>query len=162
MKVFKMTFVTILVLLFVSIGYSQTVIPVAADAGPDADLTAALIYANSGAVSDIILELTTDGGIYELSEQESISVPFTIRAKADLANKPIIRAATGDTVSTVFEVWADFTVEGIIFDGKRTDGSLNPFTSKDVIGVVPVPDIEPVNQPRQNLVISNCEFYNVF
>ncbi len=162
MKVFKMTFVTILVLLFVSTGYSQTVIPVAADAGPDADLTAALIYANSGAVSDIILELTTDGGIYELSEQDSISVPLTIRAKADLANKPIIRASAGDTVSTVFEVWADFTVEGIIFDGERTDGSLNPFTSKDVIGVVPVPDIEPVNQPRQNIIIKDCEFYNIY
>jgi hypothetical protein len=158
MKVFKMTFVTILALLCVSIGYSQTVIPVAADAGPDANLKAALVYANSGVVSDIIIELTTDGGIYEFSEGDSISVPLVIRAKADLVNKPIIRASAGDTVATVFEVWADFTVEGIIFDGKRGDGTLNPFTSKDVIGVIPPPD---ESTPRHNIVIRNCEFRNV-
>ena len=161
MKLFKMTFVALFVLFFAGIGFSQMVIEVAADAAPEANLTAALIFANSGAAEDVIIELTTDGGIYELSAQDSVSVPFTLRAKEGLVDKPIIRAAAGDTLTTVLEVWADFTVEGIIFDGKRTDGTLNPFTTKDVIGIVPVPDIEPVNQPRQDIVVRNCEFWNI-
>lgn len=163
MKIFKMTFVTITIILCASMGYSQTVFPVEAGAGPGADLTAALQVANTGTPPDVIIELVTDGGIYELSEQDSVSVPFTLRAKADLTEKPIIRAATGDTLTTVFEVWADFTVEGIIFDGKRTDGTLNPFTTKDVIGVVPHPDVpEPVNQPRHDIVVRDCEFWNIY
>jgi len=120
------------------------------------------VYANSGAVSDIILELTTDGGIYEFSESDSISVPLTIRAKADLANKPIIRASAGDTLNTVFEIWADATIEGIIFDGRRTDGTLNPFTSKDVIAVVPVADVDQAEQPRHNITIKGCEFHEIY
>jgi hypothetical protein len=158
MKVFTVIFL----ILLVAAGYTQTVVPVEADAEPNANLQAALVFANSGATQDIVIELVTSGGEYVLPEQDSISVPMTIRAKADLAEKPIIRASLGDTVSTVFEVWADATIEGIIFNGERSDGSLNPFTSKDVIGVVPVPDIDPVNQPRNNIIIRNCEFYNVY
>ena len=162
MKVFKMTFVTILVILCASIGFSQTVIQVAADAAPGADLIGALQFANESGTPDVIIELTTDGGIYELSEMDSVSVPFGIRAAAGLTNKPIIRASAGDTLTSVLRVWADFTVEGIIFDGRRTDGTLNPFTGKDVIGVGPVPDIAPVDQPRQALVIKDCEFWNIY
>jgi hypothetical protein len=162
MKVFRISFVAVLIILTASLGHTQTVIQVAADAGPDANLTAALSFANSSGTPNVMIELTTDGGIYELSERDSVSVPFGIRAAAGLTEKPIIRAAAGDTVSTVFEVWADFSVEGIIFDGRRTDGTLNPFTSKDVIGVVPVPDIDPINQPRHNITIKDCEFYEIY
>jgi hypothetical protein len=160
MKVFKMTFVTILVVVGAGIGYSQTVWPVAADAAPPADLTGALKLANESGTPDVIIELTTDGGIYELSRWDSVSVSFGIRAAAGLTNKPIIRASAGDTLTSVFRVWADFTVEGIIFDGKRTDGTLNPFTSKDVIGVIPNPADN--STPRNNIVIRDCEFWNVY
>ncbi len=65
MKVSKMTFVTILVMLCASMGFSQTVIKIEDTAGEGADLKAALSYANSGQ-SDLIIELTTDGGNYYL------------------------------------------------------------------------------------------------
>jgi len=139
-----------------SFAFAQTIEVKAGVAGED--LVDALAYVNGGGAADTLL-LVTDGGIYEFSTGDTISVPIIISAAAGLTNMPIIRASAGDTVETVFEVWADFTVEGIIFDGKRTDGTLNPFLSKDVIGVVPHPD---GTFPRHDITIRDCEFHNIY
>lgn len=139
-----------------SFAFAQTIEVKAGVAGED--LVDALAYVNGGAAADTLL-LVTDGGIYELSTADSISVPLTIMAAAGLTNKPIIRASAGDTCDTFLEIWADFTVEGIIFDGKRTDGTLNPFDDKMLIGNVPHPD---GSFPRNDLTIRNCEFRNAY
>jgi hypothetical protein len=158
MKVFYLIILSIVfAFCIVNVGFAQT-IPV--DAGPptsETGLRAALAHANAGNAD--VLELVTDGGVYELSEWDSISVPLTIRAADGLTDKPIIRAAAGDTCTSFLRTWADFTVEGVIFDGERTDGTLNPFTSKDVIAVVPNPD---GSKPRHDIVIRDCEFRNVY
>jgi hypothetical protein len=158
MKFFYLT-ITIIVCAFCisNVGFAQT-IPV--DAGPPdhaTGLVTALAFANGGNAD--VLELVTDGGVYELSKPDSISVPLTIRAKDGLTNKPIIRVAAGDTCDIFLEVWADFTLEGVIFDGKRTDGTLNPFDDQSLIANVDHPD---GTFPRNSLTIRNCEFRNCY
>jgi len=138
------------------VGFAQT-IQVAADAPVGQRLQGALVFANGGNAD--VLELVTDGGIYELSTADSISVPLTIRAADGLTNKPIIRASAGDTCGVFLEVWADFTVEGIIFDCERTDGTLNPFVDKSIIVNEAHPD---GTWPRNDLTIRDCEFRNVY
>ena len=123
------------------------------------DLVDALAAVNSGAVLADTLVLVSDGGIYELSESDSISVPMTIMAAPGLTDKPIIRAAAGDTCGRFFEVWADLSLEGIILDGKRTDGTLNPFTEEEMIGGVQNPD---ESWGRFDFTIKDCELRNVY
>ncbi len=152
--------VTFLVMIcMVSMSFGQTI---QAQAGVEgADLKDALMAVNGGFAADVI-ELVTDGGFYEFSDVDSISVPLTIRAADGLAVKPTIRAAIGDTLGRYLEVWADFTVENVIFEGTRSDGSLNEFSSKDVIAIVPNPTTgTQANTPRLDITVKGCEFYNV-
>ena len=149
-----MTFVTVLILFFAGISFSQTVIQVEASAAPGATLMDALAYANSGAVPDIIIELTTDGGIYYLSDSDSVDVPLTVRAAEGLTNMPVIKAADGDTVRNFFTVYNDFTLQGIVLDGKRDDGSYN-LTRSHL-------SVEPKHaELRVNVLVKDCVLQNV-
>ncbi len=162
MKVSQMTFVTILALFCItSFGYSQTVLPVAADAGPDADLTAALLYVNSGAAADPVIELVTDGGVYTLNASDSVLYDLTIRAKEGLTEKPKI--IPGDTLGCFLEIDESLltssitlTIQGIKFDGRFADGSLNPFGSKDFIAIVRGGEVDRTVLP--NLILEDCDF----
>jgi hypothetical protein len=162
MKVFKMTFVTIFAVLSIAgIGYSQTVLPVAADAGPDADLTAALIYVNTGAVADPVIELVTDGGVYTLNASDSVMFDLTIRAKDGLTAKPTI--IPGDTLGCFLEIDESLLtssitlkIQGVKFDGRFADGSLNPFGSKDFIAIVKGDEADRTVLP--NLILEDCDF----
>ncbi len=154
MKVDKMTFVTVLIMFFAGMSFSQTVIPVEAGAAPGADLTAALDYANSGAVPDIIIELVTDGGTYYLNESDSVDVPLTVRAADGLTNMPVIKPADGDTVRNFFTVYNDFTLQGIVLDGKRDDGTYN-LTRAQL-------SVEPKHaELRVNVLVTDCVLKNV-
>jgi|SaaInl8_200m_RNA_FD_contig_31_322307_length_2775_multi_10_in_0_out_0_2 hypothetical protein len=155
----RLVVTSLILVCLVSMSFGQTVQAQAGVAG--ADLADALAAINGGYAADVI-ELITDGGFYEFSATDSISVPLTIRAAAGLAVKPTIRAAVGDTLGRYLEVWADFTVENVIFEGTRSDGSLNIFSSKDVIAIVPNPATgTQANTPRLDITIRGCEFYNV-
>jgi len=83
---------------------------------------------------------------------------MTIRAADGLVNKPTIRTSVGDSTRQFFEVWADFTIEGVILEGLRSDGTLNPFEGKDAIGIVPHPD---GSLPRHDITIKDCDFRNM-
>jgi hypothetical protein len=156
MKIFKINFVTILaVLCIASMSYSETVIPVEAGAGEGADLTSALIYVNSGAVVDPVIELVTDGGEYFLHDADSNIVPITIRAAADLTEKPVIKVAEGDTVQVFFRAKSDFTIQGIIMDGQRADGTYNPLAS-----FIWFDAVDGVSRP--DYMINDCVFKNIF
>jgi len=142
-----------------SLSFGQTISAQAGVAG--ADFSDALGAINGGYAADVI-ELATDGGFYELSAADSVTVPLTIRAAAGLAVKPTIRVAVGDTIGRYLKVWADLTVENVIFDGKRSDGSLNAFTSKDVVAFAPNPVTgTQENTPRMDVTFKGCEFYDV-
>ena len=152
MKVSKMTFVTILAILWVSFGYAQTVIPIEDTAGEGADLKAALSFSNSG--QDVIIELTTNGGTYYLSEPDSITVPLIIRAAEGLTEKPVIRVPDGDTVQVFLMAKSDFTLQGIIMDGQRDDGTYDPLASHLWIDVTN-------DGSKPDYWINDCVFKNV-
>ncbi len=166
MKVFKMTFVTILaVLCFAGIGYSQTILPVEAGAGEGADLTAALLYVNTGAVADPVIELVTDGGVYTLNASDSVMYDLTIRAKEGLAEKPMI--IPGDTLDNFLVIDEShltssitLKIQGIKFDGRFADGSLNPFGNKDFIAIDRGNAADRTVLP--NLIIEDCDFSNCY
>ena len=166
MKVLQMTFVMILVVLCIAgIGYTQTVIPVSADAGADANLTAALLYVNSGAVEDAVIELTTDGGVYTLNASDSVMYDLTIRAKEGLAEKPMI--IPGDTLGNFLEIDESLLTSSITlklkdikFDGRFADGSLNPFDNDDFIAVNRSDEADRTIQP--NVIVENCDFSNCY
>lgn len=123
------------------------------------DLVDALAAVNGGAVIADTLLLVTDGGIYELDRGDTISVPMVIKAADGLTNKPIIRSSAGNDLDRFFEVWADLTLEGIILDGERTDGTLNAFGEDDMISGVQNPD---ESWGRFDLTIRDCELRNVY
>jgi hypothetical protein len=156
MKIFKMNLVTILAVLSIaSFSYSQTLIPVEAGAGEGADLTSALTYVNSGVVTDPVIELVTDGGVYYLHAPDSIKVPLILRAAERLTEKPVIRVPVGDTLAVFFRTKSDFTLQGIVMDGQRDDGTLNPLASHIWFDV---PDF--VSKP--DYFINDCVFKNVY
>ena len=152
MQVSKMSFVTILVLLCASLGFSQTVIPIEDTAGEGADLKAALSFANSG--QDVIIELTTNGGKYYLSEPDSITVPLTIRAAEGLTEKPVLRVPNGDTLQVFCMAKSDFTLQGIIMDGQRDDGTYDQLASHIWIDVTD-------DGSKPDYWINDCVFMNV-
>ncbi|MBD3383358.1 T9SS type A sorting domain-containing protein [candidate division KSB1 bacterium] len=159
-------FVTILAVLLLSgLSFSQTVLPVEADAGPDADLTAALAVVNSGQVPNPIIELVTDGGVYKLFDEDSVTQTVTIRAAAGLTEKPMI--IPGDTLDCFLEIdeallmeSITLTLQGIKFDGRFEDGSLNPFDNKDFIAIVRNDAADRSILP--NLIVEDCEFSNSY
>ncbi|MBD3290593.1 T9SS type A sorting domain-containing protein [candidate division KSB1 bacterium] len=166
MKSFKTMFFTILaVFCIVGINHSQTLIPVEAGAGADANLTAALIFANSGAAENVVIELVTDGGVYKLNAEDSVLHDLTIRAKEGLAEKPMI--IPGDTIDCFLEIDESLLTEsitlklqGIKFDGRFEDGSLNPFDNKDFIAVVRGDEADRSILP--NVIVEDCDFSNCY
>ena len=87
--------------------FGQTVTQIAA--GTD-QISAALAAASAG---DII-ELVTDGGIYNETATTLITVPVTIRAKRGLSAPPVW---TCDNGSRAITLSADLTLYGSVFDG---------------------------------------------
>jgi len=156
MKVTNMILFTMLTLLCTAtIIFSQTIIPVEADAGEGADLKSALAYVNSGVVNDPIIELVTDGGKYYLSEEDSVIFPLTLRAADGLSEKPVIKPAVGDTLNYLFRVKNDFVVQGIIFDGQYDNGDYAPMNS--FIALEPVDGVL-----RPDFIVIDCVFRNIY
>ncbi len=106
-------FVTILIFVFFlpAVILGQNVIQVTAG---DDQIDNALYQAQPGD----ILELITDGGIYNETFTTIIAVPVTIRAAAGLTNKPVW---TCDRSGRLMTVSANLTLDGIIFDGSLGD-----------------------------------------
>ncbi|MCK5146492.1 T9SS type A sorting domain-containing protein [bacterium] len=107
MKVSISAILVIFTLLLPIMAMGQTVIPVAE--GTD-QISAAIATAQAG---DII-ELSTDGGVYNESAGIVVDKVLIIRAAAGLTNKPVISA---DDTLAVIVVGADFTLNGIYLDG---------------------------------------------
>jgi len=122
--------VPLLLILSMTLINAQTVTSVAAG---DATIKAAYDAATSGD----ILELTESGGIYTYggSDKLQISKKITIRAKAGLAEKPILRQTKVSTSRRHFEVIAggDLTLIGLELDG--ADGTTTTL-SKDAVRLV--------------------------
>ncbi|MBD3377681.1 T9SS type A sorting domain-containing protein [candidate division KSB1 bacterium] len=160
MRIKSMLTILCIVLFSIS-GFSQTVISVEEGADENANLTAALVFANSGATDDLIIELTTDGGVYTLNASDSVTTNLTIRAKEGLLEKPTI--IPGDTIDNFLEIDESLLSEsitlklqGIKFDGRFADGSLNPFDNKDMIAILRNDEADRSILP--NLIIEDCDF----
>ncbi len=112
-KLLKRLFLS--VFLISSIAYAQTVHQVAA--GTDV-LKAAIDAAASG---DII-ELTTSGGIYLSADQIKLTKDITIRGRAELAEKPILKYIGTSTGAYMFKVESSpkIVVKNLEFDGDGT------------------------------------------
>ena len=112
MTLIKTKFLTIfLLLLFISPAIAQVT---EVEAG-DSTLTAAIKDATDGDV----LELTSSGGLYLTPDKIVIDKNLTIRGKAELAEKPVIKY-TGDSTGDYI-----FKVEGspkVVFENVEIDG----------------------------------------
>ncbi|MGB2869486.1 MAG: T9SS type A sorting domain-containing protein [Bacteroidota bacterium] len=120
---------------------AQPVVQVAA--GVDG-ISAALATATSGT----IIELTTSGGEYIETLNDSIKVNITLRAASGLAQKPVIYGGGGD--ATFFVTHGSFVVEGVKFDGLAHGTPFGQYmitVKGDTL--VPSPFV---------LKITNCEF----
>lgn len=89
---------------------AQTVYPVVA--GTDG-ITGAI----ASAVSGDIIELTTSGGEYLETASCTIVVKLTIRAKAGLAAKPVIKGGSAGTADVLIVNKGGLTLKGVKFDG---------------------------------------------
>ena len=94
-------------------GFTQTIELQAGVAG--AGIHDGLFFANGGGADTLLL--VTDGGIYEMNNEDSVMVPMVIMAAPGLTQMPIIRPADGDTLDRFLSIRADLTLEGIILDG---------------------------------------------
>jgi hypothetical protein len=103
--------VFIIILLLPAFGYAQTVIPITEG---DDKIDGALFTAAAG---DII-ELTTDGGVYNETFTALIDIPVTIRAAAGLTSKP---TWTCDNPDRMITLSSQLTLDGIILDGSLGD-----------------------------------------
>ena len=155
MRLGKMAIITFLIMLCTRIGYTQYVIQIEETAGAGADLTAALAFANSGAISDVVVELATSGGTYYLYQSDSVNVPLTIRAAEGLAEKPVIKAADGDTLVVFLRVRHHFILQGIILDGQHDDGTYVPMAS-----FIYLENLESGFKP--DFTVNDCVFRNVY
>jgi len=119
---------------------AQAVIPVAAG---DDQIDDAFFTAQPGDT----LELTTSGGIYNEQFTLIVDKAITIRAAADLAEKPVW---TCDEAYMI-RIGDDLTLEGIFCDGAQGDT-----TTKVAIRTRDSADVKM----DYNLKIDNCEFVN--
>jgi len=119
---------------------AQTVISVAAG-------TDGIAGALATAVDGDIIELTTSGGEYLESATLTIVVKLTIRAKAGLAAKPVIKGGAAGTGDVFVINKGGLTVKGVKFvggqyvlKGQTTEAAGNP------------PDV--------SIKVDDCEFHN--
>ncbi len=97
-----------------------------------------------------VVELTEAGGDYAIASAMVVKCPLTIRAKAGLAKRPIVRfnGTSGDNMVTIAD-GGDLHIEGIEFSGV-----LEPGKSLASAGI----SSDDVMIESYNLVVDNCEF----
>lgn len=97
-----------------------------------------------------VVELVDAGGDYPLQKAMVVDKPLTIRAKAGLATRPIIRfnGTSSDNMITIAD-GGDLTLEGIGFSGVLEDGK--SLASAGVSSADVMIDC-------YNLLVDNCEF----
>jgi len=132
----KFYFYLLTLLLIPLLGFGQTIIQV--EEGTD-QIAAALATANAGDT----IELVSPGGVYVESATTLIDKPVTIRAAADLADKP---TWTTDDDSRLINLASDLSLDGILFDG-----SLGAGPTEDCIRLAD-------SVRNQNLRVNDCVF----
>lgn len=147
-----------IIYLFVSVSllnlYGQTIHQVAAG---ENTLSAAV----AGAAEGDIIELTSDGGIYNTSDVEYITInkALTIRAAAELSAKPILKNNYVSSSVRMFQIegGGNLVLEGLEFDGTADDG-----VSPHVKNIVRNKDIVQADSFHTDyLRILNCDMHDV-
>ena len=142
------------------------------EAGPGA-----VSSAYSAAQPGDILELVTDGGLYDEPARLTIDKPITIRAAAGLANKPVW---TSSEANYAIKLSARLTLKGIVFDGARSGGViLGAIDFRLFAGSVFIVDCDFINMSKSSggtdgkalyltsaahldtLVVNNCTFQKI-
>ncbi|MCY3629502.1 MAG: DUF5123 domain-containing protein [Bacteroidetes bacterium] len=100
-----------LVFLVTRPAFAQTTIEI--EAGQNT-LNDALAEAGPG---DTII-LTTDGGEYLTDSNINITIPVTIRAAAELNERPVIKHSEVISTAVIFEVWNSLHLDGVELDGQ--------------------------------------------
>lgn len=107
----KLLFFSIILMAIPVLIFSQVVIQVAEGENV---IDGAMLTAAAGDT----IELITDGGVYNEDSTIVIDIPITIRAAAGLTDRP---TWTCDDASRNISVFANLTLDGIIFDGSLGD-----------------------------------------
>jgi len=119
----------------------------------------ALDYARTANIDTIIL--TTPGGVYTTTDTMHLPIlePLVIMAKSGLAEPPILTNSDANgEVLDILRIYADFTVEGVIFDGghERSHGMKYALRCDN--------DTERgyTVDPDADINVKNCIFRNFF
>ncbi len=123
------------------------------------DFKLALDYAHTANIDTIIL--TTPGGVYTTTDTMHLAIlePLVIMAKPGLAEPPILTNSDANgEVLDILRIYADFTVEGVIFDGghERSHGMKYALRCDN--------DTERgyTVDPDADITVKNCIFRNFF
>ncbi len=123
------------------------------------DLKMALDYAATANIDTIFL--TTSGGVYTTTDTMALSVlePLVMMAAPGLAEMPILtNSDPNQKVLDILRIYADFTVEGVIFDG----GNDVSHGMKYALRCDNDPTRGYTVDPDADITVKNCIFRNFY
>lgn len=129
------------------------------DVTAEYDLKMALDYAATANIDTLFL--TTSGGVYTTTDTMALSVlePLVIMAAPGLAQMPIItNSDPNQKVLDILRIYADFTVDGVIFDG----GNAVSHGMKYALRCDNDPTRGYTVEPDADITVKNCIFRNFY